>query len=122
AGSAGDVVTVVLPEQRKETQLLLRRAGIAVTPQQVTAGCAPVQALVGEVAPLQPPAPKATAPVRTVPADGQQRRAGGGRQRRRGGSTPLATQGRGQERAQASTPRTGTRRQGQRSRHSAPRA
>ncbi|HEU4363779.1 MAG TPA: DEAD/DEAH box helicase, partial [Mycobacterium sp.] len=47
AGSAGDVVTVVLPEQRKETQLLLRRAGIAVTPQQVTAGCAPVQALVG---------------------------------------------------------------------------
>ncbi|OPE51282.1 DEAD/DEAH box helicase, partial [Mycobacterium intermedium] len=36
AGNAGDVVTVVLPEQRKDTQVLLRRAGIQVTPQQPT--------------------------------------------------------------------------------------
>jgi superfamily II DNA/RNA helicase len=37
AGRAGDVVTVVLPEQRKDTQVLLRKAGIKATPQPVTA-------------------------------------------------------------------------------------
>ncbi|MBY0442914.1 MAG: DEAD/DEAH box helicase, partial [Mycobacteriaceae bacterium] len=31
AGNAGDVVTVVLPEQRRDTQALLRKAGIRVT-------------------------------------------------------------------------------------------
>ena len=51
AGNAGDVVTVVLPEQRKDTQALLRKAGIHVTPQLVAADSPAVQALVGEVAP-----------------------------------------------------------------------
>ena len=49
AGNAGDVVTVVLPEQRKELQVLMRRAGIDVSPQQVAAHSPPVQALVGEL-------------------------------------------------------------------------
>ena len=56
AGNAGDVVTVVLPEQRKDTQVLMRRAGIDVRPQQVAAHSAPVTALVGDVAPYQAPA------------------------------------------------------------------
>ena len=55
AGSAGDVVTVVLPEQRKETQTLLRKAGINVAPQQVAADSAAVQELVGEIAPYRAP-------------------------------------------------------------------
>ena len=55
AGSAGDVVTVVLPEQRKETQMLLRKAGINVAPQQVAADSAAVQELVGEIAPYRAP-------------------------------------------------------------------
>src|ERR1700760_642749 len=38
AGSAGDVVTVVLPEQRKDVQVLMRRAGINVQPQRVVPG------------------------------------------------------------------------------------
>ncbi|TDH47966.1 DEAD/DEAH box helicase, partial [Mycobacterium eburneum] len=76
AGSAGDVVTVVLPEQRRDTQLLLRRAGISVAPQQVTADCAPVHALVGEVAPLQVPAPKPPAPAPPARRGGPGRRAG----------------------------------------------
>jgi superfamily II DNA/RNA helicase len=59
AGSAGDVVTVVLPEQRKDLQLMMRRAGIDVSPQHVTAHSAPVQALVGDVAPYQASAPEA---------------------------------------------------------------
>jgi superfamily II DNA/RNA helicase len=55
AGRAGDVVTVVLPEQRRDTQALLRKAGITTTPQQVSADSDSVQALVGEVAPYQAP-------------------------------------------------------------------
>ena len=58
AGSAGDVVTVVLPEQRRDTSALMRRAGISVAPQQVTAASEPVAQLVGEIAPYQAPAPK----------------------------------------------------------------
>lgn len=64
AGRSGDVVTVVLPEQRRDTQVLLRRAGISAKPQEVSADSEPVQALVGEVAPYQ--APQAVAP--TAPA------------------------------------------------------
>jgi len=78
AGSAGDVVTVVLPEQRQDTQALLRKAGIKVVPQQVTAVSEAVQALVGEIAPYQPPAP-AQAPSRSH----QQHRTNTGGQRRR---------------------------------------
>ncbi|BCI52829.1 putative ATP-dependent RNA helicase [Mycolicibacterium litorale] len=58
AGSAGDVVTVVLPEERRDTAALLRRAGINVAPQQVAADSPTVTALVGEVAPYREPAPK----------------------------------------------------------------
>lgn len=57
AGNAGDVVTVVLPEQRKDTAALLRRAGIDVKPELVAADSASVTALVGEVAPYRAPAP-----------------------------------------------------------------
>ncbi|MCB0950652.1 MAG: DEAD/DEAH box helicase, partial [Mycobacterium sp.] len=92
AGSDGDVVTVVLPEQRRDTQQLLRRAGISVRPQEVTAESAPVHALVGEIAPLRA-APKVVAPVSKVVASHrdrgvEHRRAGAGRgargNRRRG--------------------------------------
>ena len=41
AGNAGDVVTVVLPEQRRDIQVLMRTAGINVRPQQVGADSAP---------------------------------------------------------------------------------
>ena len=62
AGSSGDVVTVVLPEQRRDTNALLRKAGINVKPQEVGADSAPVQALVGELAAYQAP-PVYVAPV-----------------------------------------------------------
>jgi superfamily II DNA/RNA helicase len=80
AGNAGDVVTVVLPEQRRDTQALLRKAGIRATPQQVSADSAEVHALVGEVAPYQAPAPKATASQSS-----ERRRSGGAAQRSRRG-------------------------------------
>src|SRR6185312_10646399 len=79
AGAAGDVVTVVLPEQRTDTQALLRKAGIRVTPQQVTADSAEVHALVGEIAPYRPPAPKPTAAQSSV----RRGSSGAGQRRRR---------------------------------------
>ncbi|MCA0216785.1 MAG: DEAD/DEAH box helicase [Actinobacteria bacterium] len=63
AGSSGDVVTVVLPTQRKDTAALLRKAEITVTPQTVNAKSAAVTALVGDVAAYVKPAPRAAAPA-----------------------------------------------------------
>jgi superfamily II DNA/RNA helicase len=74
AGSAGDVVTVVLPEQRKDLSALMRKAGINVRPQQVTAHCEPVTKLVGEVAAYRAPAPKSAPAASTAPAGSRRRR------------------------------------------------
>ena len=94
AGSEGDVVTVVLPEQRKDTQHLLRRAGISVRPQEVTAESAQVHALVGDVAPLQVPKANPVAPMHK-PASSQRghgaQRSGGGRRRRPRNARPRAS-------------------------------
>jgi superfamily II DNA/RNA helicase len=73
AGSAGDVVTVVLPEQRRDTQQLLRKAGISAQPQQVRADSASVLELVGEIAPHREPPVRQAAP----PARGGSSRGGG---------------------------------------------
>ncbi|WP_423734873.1 DEAD/DEAH box helicase [Bifidobacterium margollesii] len=63
AGHAGDVVTLVLPEQRRETRTMLRRAQIKVKPIAVTHDSPEVLDLVGEraakvdhweLAPLKP--------------------------------------------------------------------
>jgi len=86
AGSAGDVVTLALPEQRRELQAMMRKAGINVSPQQVVANSAPVQALVGEVAPYQ--APPVPSPER-APSSSERN---GGRSRR---SRPAASRQRG---------------------------
>ncbi|WP_193043229.1 DEAD/DEAH box helicase [Mycolicibacterium baixiangningiae] len=74
AGSAGDVVTVVLPEERRDTAALLRRAGINVAPQQVAATSESVTALVGEVAPFKAPAPQTVEQPRVAGGDRPRRR------------------------------------------------
>ena len=48
AGNQGDVVTLVLPEQRRETRFMLRKAGIKVKPVAVMAKSPEVLELVGE--------------------------------------------------------------------------
>ena len=78
AGNAGDVVTVVLPEQRKDTHALMRRAGIRVTPQEVTVDSAAVHAVAGEMAPYRAPSPQRPA----APHASQPRRSGTGGRRR----------------------------------------
>ncbi|GAA1174621.1 DEAD/DEAH box helicase [Nesterenkonia xinjiangensis] len=81
AGSAGDVVTVMLPEQRRDTQTLLKKAAIKVTPQAVSPNSEAVSALVGEVAEHVEP---------------QAHPQGGGQQpSRRGGGSNNAGRGRG---------------------------
>ena len=109
AGSDGDVVTVVLPEQRRDTQQLLRRAGITVRPQEVTADSAPVHALVGEIAPFRAPAPKTVAPMAKAAGHrndrgAEQHRRGGSARGAHGGNRRRGTRGAGARgRAQASS-------------------
>ncbi|MBO0609651.1 DEAD/DEAH box helicase [Myceligenerans salitolerans] len=52
AGSVGDVVTVMLPEQRGDMRVLTRKAKITAQPRDVAPGDATVTALVGDMAPL----------------------------------------------------------------------
>ena len=87
AGKEGEVVTIVLPTQRKDTAALLRKAEINVAPQQVTADSDAVTALVGAVAAWVKPAPRATvAPQRQgAPRQSQGGRSTGGRSRSEGG-------------------------------------
>ncbi|TNM69065.1 DEAD/DEAH box helicase [Streptomyces sp. NP160] len=60
AGSGGDVVTVVLPEQGREVAQMMRQARItAEQHQRTTAGSEVVLRLTGEVAPHVEPAPPA---------------------------------------------------------------
>jgi hypothetical protein len=82
----------VLPEQRKDTQVLLRKAGISVKPQQVTADSAPVEALAGEIAPLRHPDLAAARPVSPGRAKAQTRPTGEHRQRRLGSRRGQAEQ------------------------------
>src|SRR5690606_28137448 len=114
AGNEGDVVTLVLPEQRKDTRDLLRKAAISARPQPVTARSAEVEALVGERAAYVAPsaAPVATQQQRRKPArrdlaegagsTGGSRRRGGRGRGAQGSSSGSARQG-----AQGGSPRQG---------------
>jgi len=90
AGSSGDVVTVVMPEQRRDTDQLLRKANIQVRPQAVSAASSPVKELVGDVAPYVKPEPKAA----PQPQNSRGARSGG-RPQRSGGQSRNANQSRG---------------------------
>ena len=59
AGKEGAVVTLVLPEQRKDLADLMRKAGIQAPVRPVTATSPAVRDLVGEVAAHVKPAPRA---------------------------------------------------------------
>ncbi|PJI93859.1 DEAD/DEAH box helicase [Luteimicrobium subarcticum] len=77
AGSGGDVVTLVLPEQTGDVRTLLRQAKITAQPRKVVVGDAGVEALVGERAAYVTP----TAPA---PVQQQGKKGGAGRQGSRG--------------------------------------
>jgi superfamily II DNA/RNA helicase len=104
AGAEGDVVTLVLPEQRKDTAALLRKAAISVTPQQVDASSNAVTALVGDVAAYVKPAPRAAAPARGQGGGGRSQGANAQRKRanRDGGASRDGQSRDGQPRQQRS--------------------
>ncbi|GGF20636.1 DEAD/DEAH box helicase [Subtercola lobariae] len=80
AGSAGDVVTIIIPGQRKDLEQLMRKAAIKVTPERVSLDSPSVDALVGEVAAYVKPS---DAPV-TLTGGGRSGGNGGGGQGGRG--------------------------------------
>jgi superfamily II DNA/RNA helicase len=105
AGKEGEVVTIVLPTQRRDTAALLKKAEITVTPQHVTADSAAVTALVGDVAAWVKPAPRAAVQVQGAPRarSGGQRQSQGGRsagQGRSQGGSQSGSQGGSQGRSQ----------------------
>ncbi|MDR5712906.1 DEAD/DEAH box helicase [Nesterenkonia flava] len=89
AGSSGDVVTVMLPEQRSDTETLLRKAAVKTRPVPVTSDSAEVTELVGDFAPYVEPAP---APA---PQQGRRRPAGSGRPGAGRGGSGRSNAGRG---------------------------
>src|SRR6195952_1699982 len=112
AGAEGDVVTLVLPEQRKDTAALLRKAAINVAPQQVDATSAAVTALVGDVAAYVKPSPRAEAPARGQSQGGRSQGANAQRKRaNRDGSSEGGRPARdGQRSDRSGAPRTGGQR------------
>jgi superfamily II DNA/RNA helicase len=81
AGKEGEVVTIVLPAQRKDTAALLRKAAITVTPQNVTASSDAVTSLVGDVAAYVKPAPRAAVAPRGQSQGGRSQGANAQRKR-----------------------------------------
>ncbi|MFE3193771.1 DEAD/DEAH box helicase [Nocardia sp. NPDC059240] len=77
AGNAGDVITLVMPDQRGDLAALMRKAKIDVTPQRVTANSPVVAELVGDIAPLVAFSERAAAPAAN--SERSERRSGGGR-------------------------------------------
>ncbi|MFJ1455887.1 DEAD/DEAH box helicase [Nocardia sp. N2S4-5] len=106
AGSAGDVVTIVLPEQRKDMAALMRKATISVQPQRVTADSAAVAGLVGAVAPLvTAAAPQQVSGQQSGQGAGRGSRGDSGQGRRRGPATWERTAGSEQRGRRGSAPR-----------------
>ncbi|MFE7503999.1 DEAD/DEAH box helicase [Promicromonospora sp. NPDC057488] len=108
AGSGGDVVTLMLPEERGDVRDLTRKAKITARPQDVAPGDATVTSLVGEVAPYVeyvPPAPQQPA------RQGQPKRQGG-RGRSGQGAAQGGRQGSGQGGAQGGGRQSQSRGQG----------
>ncbi|MFT8394979.1 DEAD/DEAH box helicase [Propionibacterium sp.] len=90
AGHSGDVVTLCLPQERRDLASVLRRAKIRTQPIQVTADSPEVEELVGERAPR-------VAPVIVAPV--QQGRSGGPQRSRGRNGGPNASGGRGHGRS-----------------------
>lgn len=95
AGESGDVVTLVLPEQRRDAKLMFQHAGIHATAIDITPKSSELLELVGEHAPLLK---NWALPAATPNAGGQGGRGGQGkagtRRGRRGRGRSEETQGR----------------------------
>jgi superfamily II DNA/RNA helicase len=99
AGSGGDVVTLVLPEQMGDVRALTRAAKITATPTAVRSGAPHLVRLVGEVAPFVTPTALTAAEQAPGRSQGGGRngggRNGGGRNERSGAREGGRRSGRG---------------------------
>ncbi len=77
AGKEGVVVTLVLPEQRKDLDVMMRKAGIQAAVQPVTSTSPAVVELIGETAAYVKPAPKAPTQPQRQGAPKQRQSSGG---------------------------------------------
>ncbi len=115
AGSEGDVVTLVLPEQRADFRSLARAAKIPVSPTPVSSGDAIVRELAGPAADAVAPDQAPSAAARRGTPTGQQqaskpRRQGAKPTAGKAGSKPAGKQGQGAKRGASAAPaRTRTR-------------
>ena len=105
AGAAGDVVTIVTPDQERDVAGMMRKAGIQVQAQRVTASAEPVRVLVGAVAEYVTPtavaAPASQQPSRqrSTPRGTPRGQAGAGRSQGSGASRGRSGGHRGQSAA-----------------------
>ncbi|SIJ44020.1 ATP-dependent RNA helicase rhlE [Mycobacteroides abscessus subsp. abscessus] len=111
AGGTGDVVTLVLPEQRRDVDALLRKAAIKATPRQVTADSVEVANLVGEVAPYVKPVPaqKTSQPAATSNRPARRVRKHTEASEGRPARAPRRGGGRGQQRSTRKAGNSGSR-------------
>ena len=105
AGHAGDVVTLVLPEQRRDFQALTRAAKISVAPVPTTANDPQLRQLAGPAAELVAPDEAAPAAARRGEASPSSHN---GRSGQRGGQGSAGSRPRGQARG-AKSPAGGQR-------------
>ncbi len=109
AGHAGDVVTLVLPEQRRDFQALTRAAKITVTPTPVSPSDSRLRDLAGPAAALV--APDQAGPAAARRGEPSAAQAGGGRpNRQRRGAQPSIGGGRPRGQARGTQPGSGTQR------------
>lgn len=88
AGASGDVVTIVLPEQRRDTESMMRKAAIRAVPQQVTAASPVIHALAGQATPREVIAPVSPTVRRSGPTAAAPHSPSAARSRRRRSRRP----------------------------------
>ncbi|MEU2091385.1 DEAD/DEAH box helicase [Nocardia beijingensis] len=112
AGNSGEVITLVLPGERRDLAHLMRKAEITVTPQRVTADSPVVAELVGTIAPFVAPSyseraareddRRSSGPYRS---SGGPRRGGGGPRQRNSRRNGNAAQGQSRTKPRAHSAR-----------------
>ncbi|MBF6228705.1 DEAD/DEAH box helicase [Nocardia abscessus] len=111
AGNSGEVITLVLPGERRDLADLMRKAKITVTPQRVTADSPVVAELVGTIAPFVAPSYSERAAREDDRSSSGPYRSGGGPRQgnggpRRGSGGPRQGNGRRNGSAAQGQPRT----------------
>lgn len=105
AGNAGEVITLVLPGERRDLADLMRKAKITATPQRVTADSPVVAELVGTVAPFVAPSYSERAAREDDRRNSGPYRSSGGPRRGSGRRNGIAAQGRSRASARARSAR-----------------